>query len=85
MFKFISKQLIINMFSARNHQDSWLPWINPTRTRDRTDSFKVKFHVISTIRRKFDDTALGLVLRAGMKRRRNNDGMTNSCGRMITW
>ena len=52
---------------------------------DRAVTFKVKFHVISTIRRKFDDTALGLVLRAGMKRRRNNDGMTNSCGRMITW
>ena len=35
VFKFISKHLIINWFSTRNHPDSWLPWINPTRTRDR--------------------------------------------------
>ena len=31
MFKFISKHLIINWFSTRNHPDSWLPWIIPTR------------------------------------------------------
>ena len=48
VFKFISKQLIINMLSTWNHPDNWLPWINPTRTRDRADS-KVKFHEKSTI------------------------------------
>ena len=37
VFKFISKHLIINWFSTRNHPDSWLPWINPTRTTDRAD------------------------------------------------
>ena len=29
--------MIINWFSTRNHPDSWLPWINPTRTTDRAD------------------------------------------------
>ena len=35
VFKFISKHLIINWLSTRNHPDNWLPWINPTRTTDR--------------------------------------------------
>ena len=64
MFKFISKQLIINMLSTWNHPDNWLPWINPTRTRDRADS-KVKFHEKSTIHKEVDVAALGL--RAGLE------------------
>ena len=27
VFKFISRELIINKLSARDHPDRWLPWI----------------------------------------------------------
>ena len=43
-FKFISKHLMLNMLSTRNHPYIWLPWINLTRTIDRADTFEIAFH-----------------------------------------